>query len=86
MWEGYTTVVAETQKIQFRSWCQEVKGCPNIFFCDLLMRFPDNEERLFSQDCGSPFNSSCGEGTPSFSRRGSQFEWRIAGHLEVTIG
>ena len=86
MCERYASIVSEMQKLLFRSRCQALKGRPNIFFCDLFVRFPDEEEWLLSQDRGSSLNSSCGEDTPSFSRRGFQFEWRIAGHLEATIG
>ena len=57
-----------------------------IDFRDMFMGFPDDEERLLAQDDRSSANRSRSEGTPSFVRRGSQFEWRIDEILEAVIG
>ena len=40
------SVVAEVQKLLFLSRCQLLKGHPDIFFCDLFVRFPDDEESV----------------------------------------
>lgn len=46
--ERYTSIVAEMQKVLFRTRCQVLKCRPNISFCDLFMRFPDHKEWLLS--------------------------------------
>jgi hypothetical protein len=64
---------------------QLVNGAPDIRFRNLLMRLPDDEQRLLSQDDGPSFDWIRGKNTPSFPWRGFQFEWRVTGDMEAAI-
>lgn len=84
--ERLRSIFVKAKELLFLAWCQLSEGPPYIFFRYFFMRLPDDKEWFLPQDQCPSLNMSCGEGTPSLSRRGFQFEWRLAWHLEAMIG
>jgi hypothetical protein len=79
-------IVAKAQKLLFPTRFQLLKGYQDISFRYFGMSLLDLEEWLLFQDHVSPADASCSESTPSFTRRGFQFERRIFWHAKVKVG